>query len=223
MSAKVILGYWGFRGRGEPLRLLMEYLRIPFEDRRYRDMGTYLSDAAELKEKFPLINLPFIVDGDVVLTESQAIGYYLCQRAKRDELLGRDKAQVLKIRVIFGVCEELVLAAMQSFALQTVDQVFPVRVHPRIKDLGKYINKEGFAAGDLTIVDFFLYETITLIQFLDKTILELAPNLKDYMRRFEEIPEVKEYQASPRFRAKKFIVPPREALYLRWAPFVPKL
>jgi glutathione S-transferase len=34
-ESKLKLGYWCMRARGEPLRHLLEYLELPFEDRRY--------------------------------------------------------------------------------------------------------------------------------------------------------------------------------------------
>lgn len=31
--SRVVLGYWDVRGRGEPIRLLLNYLNIPYTDR----------------------------------------------------------------------------------------------------------------------------------------------------------------------------------------------
>jgi glutathione S-transferase len=31
------LGYWGIRGRAQPVRYLLEFLGLPYEEKRYTD------------------------------------------------------------------------------------------------------------------------------------------------------------------------------------------
>ena len=33
MESKLVLGYWGLRGRGTPLRHLLEYVGLEYEDK----------------------------------------------------------------------------------------------------------------------------------------------------------------------------------------------
>ena len=32
---KLTLGYWGLRGRAQPIRFLLEYVGLPYEDKKY--------------------------------------------------------------------------------------------------------------------------------------------------------------------------------------------
>ena len=56
---KVILGYWGIRGRGQPLRFALAYTGLPWEDKVYtvRDQW-FAQDKPALKTPFP--NIPYL-------------------------------------------------------------------------------------------------------------------------------------------------------------------
>lgn len=56
--------------------------------------------------------------------------------------------------------------------------------------------------GDkLTYVDFIAYENIDQARLLlGEDILDQTPNIKEFMKRFEELPNLKEYFASDRFQ-----------------------
>eukprot|EP00116_Pleurobrachia_bachei_P006305 sb/3466567/ len=74
------LGYWALRGRGEPIRLLLRYKGVEFKDATIplteEGMGKWFGELKEnLDLDFP--NLPYLIDGDVRLTESLAIMRYL--------------------------------------------------------------------------------------------------------------------------------------------------
>lgn len=36
MSNKLVLGYWGIRGRANPIRYLLEYTEVPYEEKTYQ-------------------------------------------------------------------------------------------------------------------------------------------------------------------------------------------
>ena len=57
----------------------------------YSDFGDWMNVKPGLKEKNPLINLPYIVDGDKVISQSQACFVYL---AKKFDLCGGSKKVV---------------------------------------------------------------------------------------------------------------------------------
>ncbi len=75
MSDVTTLGYWNVRGLGQPIRYLLKYAGVKFDDKRY-EFGAgssmtelesicknWIPDKFNLGLDFP--NLPFFIDGDV--------------------------------------------------------------------------------------------------------------------------------------------------------------
>lgn len=50
--------------------------------------------------------------------------------------------------------------------------------------------------------DFLMYEFLDEHLLLDANCLKDFPNLDQFMQRFRDLPAIKEYMASPRFKAK---------------------
>ena len=74
--ATITLGYWGVKGVSQQLRYLMEFLGINYTQKLYSDPKEWFEkDKPSLKCDFP--NLPYIIDGNYILTEHLAIVTYL--------------------------------------------------------------------------------------------------------------------------------------------------
>jgi glutathione S-transferase len=82
----VTVGYWSIRGLGAPLRMMAMYAGCPLNavnyDCRIKEGGGYdgsdwFNDKPELKAKNPFINLPYIQDGDVLVTQTNACLSYM--------------------------------------------------------------------------------------------------------------------------------------------------
>ena len=107
-SPRFILGYWSTRCLGAPLRMMLSAAQIDHWVVMYDatdtadgtwDKSTWLRDKAWLKEKFPLINLPFLVDcaQDCIICQTNAIAMYLGRELK---LVGTTREEI-------SMCEEL--------------------------------------------------------------------------------------------------------------------
>ena len=92
-EAKVTLGYWQIRGLSERIRMLLEYVGIPYDEVKYtgetRDKW-FSEDKPELLKKNAASNLPYLLDGDKVISESDAIQIYIVHKSGKLELLGRN-------------------------------------------------------------------------------------------------------------------------------------
>jgi len=111
MTEKVTLGYWNIRGLAERIRLFLEYLQIPYEQVIYtpetaNDWSE--KDKPNLILKNPAINLPYLIDGDKVISESEAILVYLALKANRSDLVGSKSAEdQVKLFTVMGVYKDL--------------------------------------------------------------------------------------------------------------------
>jgi len=77
----VKVGYWGIRGLGAPLRMTLEYAGADYVDKQYSDPNEWFgTDKPEILKSNPLANLPYIVDGDVVVCQTNAVMDYLGDR-----------------------------------------------------------------------------------------------------------------------------------------------
>ena len=72
------LGYWKIRGMGEPIKLLLEYLEVPYEWKEYTPENAqdwFENDKVNLGIEFP--NLPYLIDGEFKTAQTQTIMKYL--------------------------------------------------------------------------------------------------------------------------------------------------
>ncbi|KAH7976274.1 hypothetical protein HPB52_010443 [Rhipicephalus sanguineus] len=97
-----ILGYWDIRGLAQPIRNMLVYQGVEFEDKRYVfgpepdfDGEEWLSEKSTLGLRFP--NLPYYMDDDVKITQSLAILRYL---ARKHELAAKDEDETLELDML---------------------------------------------------------------------------------------------------------------------------
>eukprot|EP00347_Sterkiella_histriomuscorum_P021863 403332504 len=91
-STPLHLTYWNCRGRTQHVRYVLEAIEVPYEETRY-EISQYQDwidkDKPELEGTLALPNLPHLKDGDVHITEHDAIMRYLARKYK-PEMLGRN-------------------------------------------------------------------------------------------------------------------------------------
>lgn len=104
----LIIGYWNIRGLAGALRMMCLYAGQPFENKVYRlterlERGEWLVDhKPQLKEKHALINLPYIIDGEIIVAQSNACLSYL---GRKFDMWGTTPREVIS-------CEELLCEIM---------------------------------------------------------------------------------------------------------------
>ena len=84
------LGYWKIRGLAAPLRMMFHHTKTDFKMVSYGEDGGeqwFGGDKPKLAAKNSMINLPYLIDGDTVVTQSNSCLLYLGQK------LGIDKPE----------------------------------------------------------------------------------------------------------------------------------
>jgi len=199
-ESKVVFAYWPLRGQGQPIRNLLEYLNIPYQDKVYTDRDEWFTkDKATLKTDFP--NLPYLIDNDKIITESEAIQVYLALKANRADLLGvtlEEKVHFAQVRGVWLDVRKDAFAVLANKALTDLQKEFNEKVLPRLTLVAKHLGENDFLIGKLSILDFSFSEFLGGLLLQDGDWLASLPNLKKYYDRFNILPGIKEYNASGR-------------------------
>ncbi|CAH8299797.1 unnamed protein product, partial [Schistosoma turkestanicum] len=105
------LGYWKIRGFAQPIRLLLEYVGEKYEERLYdRDEAdVWKAEKFKLGLEFP--NLPYYIDGDFKLTQSNAIIRYI---ADKHNMLGGCPKERAEISMFEGAVMDIRVSASRT-------------------------------------------------------------------------------------------------------------
>lgn len=215
---EIEIGYWNIRGLAAPLRMMCEYAGVKYKDVQFDDFAKYSERKAVLKEKNPLVNLPYIVDGDVVVSQSNSCLQYLGAKLGLD---AKDTTSVAYLR------NSQALHEIFDLRNATVDLVYAFG--GKTRDLNefkentvKFFEKsvpatcaklEGFLkVGGTPMItgttpassDFHIFEILDQAEKLAaasgrESVLADFPLLKALHETFKGMPQLQEYFAGPQY------------------------
>ncbi|CAH1782508.1 unnamed protein product [Owenia fusiformis] len=203
----VIFAYWKIRGLAQAVRLLLNYVGEEFEDKMYEcGPAPDFSRECWYKEKYTLgldfPNLPYYIDGDIKITQSNAIlrtiarKHNLCgttdlERAHCDMMA--DQAMDFRNGFVRLCYNPKYNEEMRAQYLKELPEKF-------LNSFSKYLGEKPYFCGEnLTFVDFHMYELLDQHKVFEPTILNNYANLQAFTARFEALPEIKKYMASDKF------------------------
>jgi len=199
------MGYWKIRGLAHPIRFLFHYLEVDFEDKYYDFTPEMTKDywyADREKLNLPLPNVPYLLDGPHKVTESRAIMKHLC-RTRKPELLGKTAEIQTKIDMVDNFIYDLLYTGFIPVVYRYTEELhnnFKETETLKLGFLTDFIKDNKWMTGnDLTYVDFFVYEVLYQLTVFNSKALDKFPKLQAYLKRFEELPAIKAYMASPNF------------------------
>jgi len=155
------LGYWDTRGFVAPIRYVLHYSGVKFQNYMYGDSerasqtkDDWFNSKFTLGMSFP--NLPYIWDGDLKITEQDAVMLYICAKWNKD-LLGKNVADKAKVEMLKSKIRDLRSAAyMPVFGEVHELSVFEPALEPHsaLLDYMKNNGTQFLVADYATFVDF---------------------------------------------------------------------
>ena len=209
MASKPQLLYFDIRGRAEPIRLLLEYVGVSYEDKQITQ-----EEWPAVRATTPFRRMPVYTEGDIVVPESFAILYYL---GRRYDLLGESEAARIRCDVTVEAWRDYGNRVANVFgALSTSESArttFLKEEQPALlTDLAAYYHQRApgsdyWAGSSTTIADFAAFHLIEGIanQFPER--LADFEGLASFHALFAELPAIKQYLNSERRPAALFYGP----------------
>ena len=204
--APIVLGYWKIRGLAQPARMMLGSQKIDFEDTMYEcgdgpefDRSCWTNVKYSFGLDFP--NLPYLIDGDVKLTQSNAILRYL---GRKLGLMGETEEQNVRMDLIENQAMDFrngftrLCYGSNQDNFQAKSKAYKESVISILGMFDKFlgITHKWFAGDKVTFVDFVMYEALDQHRLFDEKLLESFDNLKNFIRNFESQPNIKAFLAS---------------------------
>ncbi|XP_037566335.1 glutathione S-transferase [Dermacentor silvarum] len=212
-----VVGYWDVRALAQFIRNLLVYKGVEFQDKQYKfgpapdfDRSDWLKEKFTLGLKFP--NLPYYIDGNVKITQSLAILRYL---GRKHDLAGRNEEETLELDVLEQQARDLSTRLLTSTAptpnYEEVLKAYGDNIDNVLKPWEEHLASHKWALGDrLTYVDFLLYEGLDWHREFKGEAVQRHPHIVEYLKKFEELPNLKEYFASDKYHKYPIVGPHRK-------------
>merc|ERR1712243_117535 len=205
MSGIPILCYWDIRGLAQPARLLLSYTGTDFEDRQLScgpapdfDRSCWIDTKFSLGLDFP--NLPYYIDGDVKITQSNAILRYI---GRKHNLLGTNESERICVDMMeneIGDFRSTFVSLCYNPNFESRHEAYRKALPERLAKFSKFLGENDWLAGEnISIVDFILYEMLDQHVLFEPKCLDGFPNLKAYVDRFRSLEKIKAYMQSSQF------------------------
>jgi len=198
--AELQLCYWDLRGLGEPIRLMLEYIGADYENQHPTSPADWFAKKHHLNLKYP--NLPYLVDGDVRISQSNAIMRYLSRKYKclgastEAELRALDQAEGF-YGDFRGAFRAVIFARQSKERKDKYVRELPAK----LKSLEDVLRQHKWASGNrLAYIDFAICENLDQQVLFAPNCLDNSPNVKKYKAAFDALPQVAAYRRSGRYK-----------------------
>ena len=195
-ESKTVLIYWSVRGLAQPIRNLLTYCNVKFEDKRFSTKEEWIAIKSTLKTDFP--NTPCLIQGDQFLTESDAILTEIALKYKPD-LLGSTNEERVIIMQLIGVIRDVKnhfsnIIYNKDSTDEMLNKTYDDNILPIFQRLVKKLGSNKFLIGKISVADFLFVEFLNNFYAINsKRFFEKVPTLKEYFNNFNSLPELKDY------------------------------
>lgn len=181
----------------------MSYLGVQFQEELYEQgPAPEFSKQAWFEQKFNLgldfPNLPYLLDGDVKLTESKAIIKYIARKWDKS-LLGRNEVEFGMAEMLSRVHDQIE-QELATHAYKLGDSAeLQGYIDQKATQLDTFLGSHEFFLGpNLTYVDFLMFELLDYMNHLtaEGRVFAKHPKLHAYWTRVERLPKLVDFYAA---------------------------
>jgi glutathione S-transferase len=146
-------------------------------------------------------NLPYLIDGNVKITQSKAILYYI---GRKFNLMGKTPAEEAYVMMLCEEAHDMRTRASGLFYSPNGDSADERKNYAQTTLKEQLAKFEGyftrhtskFAVGDQpTVADFQVFDYIDAVLLVDETntLIDEFPHTKRFLQTIRELPELKDY------------------------------
>jgi len=214
-SSTLELGYWKIRGLGAPLRMILAYKGVQYEDKQYEDFDSWFQGRKpEILKMNPLANLPYVVDGSVCVCQTNAVFQYI---GDKYGLNGKSAEAVRKndqlLCEIYDVRNGMIELTYPFKMVSRTEEEYKANAtkfcdQPPFSKFENWLEIYGepyFCGTEPCVCDFHIWEMLDqhkiLAEQMEKPpILDKFPKCKAFYERFREISSLQEYFKSDAYK-----------------------
>jgi len=197
----MLLAYWDLRGLVEPIRLMLEYCGVEYEMKVFKQADgrePWLQVKNTIGMDYP--NLPYLVDGDVKMSESLAMMKYIARKGK---LTPSSEEEQINLDVAEGAVVDFHMAftpMCYNSDFENLKGPFLEKLPERLSNFNQVLGKRSWLAGEnLTYIDFRFAEVLDHVELCYPGCLDHITNIKNYKNKFEALEKIAAYKKSDRF------------------------
>uniref|UniRef100_H2B645 glutathione transferase n=1 Tax=Paracyclopina nana TaxID=565004 RepID=H2B645_PARNA len=200
-------GYWNLQGLGQASRLLLAFTGTEHEDEvldiAHREV--WMDKKFNLGLDFP--NLPYYIDQDVKLTQSNAILRYL---GRKNNLYGKNAIEAGTIDMLIDEAQDIKMALIKTATSPDFENVKGDHIkamEQKLKIVSDFLgNKKFFMGDEVTIGDFAMIDALSWHQIFDADLMGKFPNLVAFIDNFKALDKIKAFYEGPKHF--KLVLPP---------------
>ncbi|XP_070540881.1 glutathione S-transferase-like isoform X2 [Ptychodera flava] len=204
-KASIVLYYFDVRARAEPIRLILHYSGIQFDDRRLtnEEWGN-IKKNGEFCGHFG--QLPYAEVNGEAISQSKALIRFAAREAG---VLGENAWEIARADSLVDTENDILMALArvefstgddaEAMKAEFVGTTLPLKMARLEKTLEANNGGKGFLVGNkVTHADFVLFNVIETVENLAKAMekgdmLDNYPLIKDHTKRIRELPTLQDY------------------------------
>jgi len=187
------------RGKGEFIRLVLAHFQLKYTEKNPTSLEEALALTRGTGFDFP--NLPYLIDGDIRITESSAIPMYLALKAGDKNFFGKEGLEQVKHQMLIGVFNDLQYIFIEIFKSSEFEAIFEAKkdtLHRKFQELSQFKGERKFFFEQVTFADIAFFVIASFFEAITKglnkpSLLAELPNLKSLMESVASLPGIKDY------------------------------